>query len=54
MNLSVYFDLNRGMKLLLKKWEHKKCQQEVKEFGELWEGAYKTKHTDQVIRLNNC
>jgi hypothetical protein len=36
------------MKLLLKKWEHKKCNEEVKEFGQLWEGAYKTKQTDQV------
>jgi hypothetical protein len=39
------------MKLLLKKWEHKKCNEEVKEFGQLWEGAYKTKQTDQVT---NC
>ncbi len=39
--------------MLINKWELKNIGEEVKNFTDLWDGANKTKHTDQVIEASN-
>ena len=39
--------------MLINKWELKNIGEEVKNFTDLWDGANKTKHTDQVIKAIN-
>ena len=38
--------------MLINKWELKNIGEEVKNFTDLWDGANKTKHTDQVIKAS--
>lgn len=40
----------KGMKLLLNKWSLKAVGNEINEFTQLWEGADKTKYTDEHLR----